>query len=49
MIIKTQVHFVYDVKHDLRLKSCLVAEGDLTAPPKDSVKCYSGIVTLRSL
>jgi hypothetical protein len=31
----------------LRLKSCLVAEGNLTAPPKDSV--YSGVVTLRSL
>ena len=44
---KIRVHFVYDVKHDLRLKSCLVAEGNLTAPPKDSV--YSGVVTLRSL
>jgi hypothetical protein len=28
------VHFVYDVKHDLRLKSCLVAVGNLTAPLK---------------
>ena len=44
---KIRVHFVYDVKHDLRLKSRLVAEGNLTAPPKDSV--YSGVVTLRSL
>ena len=35
------------MKHDLRLKSRLVAEGNLTAPPKDSV--YSGAVTLRSL
>ena len=41
---KIRVHFVYDVKHDLRLKSRLVAEGNLTAPPKDSV--YSGVVTL---
>jgi hypothetical protein len=44
---KVRVHFVYDVKHDLRLKSRLVAEGNLTAPPKDSV--CSGVVTLRSL
>jgi hypothetical protein len=44
---KIRVHFVYDVKHDLRLKSRLVAEGNLTTPPKDSV--YSGVVTLRSL
>jgi hypothetical protein len=35
------------VKHDLHLKSHLVAEGNLTAPPKDSV--YSGVVTIRSL
>jgi hypothetical protein len=42
-----RVHFVYDVKHDLRLKSRLVAEGNITAPTKDSV--YSGVVTLRSL
>jgi hypothetical protein len=41
---KIRVHFVYDVKHDLRLKSRLVAEGNITAPPKDSV--YSGVVTL---
>jgi hypothetical protein len=44
---KIRVHFVNDVKHDLRLKSRLVAEGNLTAPLKDSV--YSGVVTLRSL
>ena len=44
---KIRVHFVFDVKHDLRLKSRLVAEGNLTTPPKDSV--YSGVVTLRSL
>jgi hypothetical protein len=35
------------VKHDLRLKSRLVAERNLTAPPKDRV--YSGVVTLCSL
>ena len=34
---KIRVHFVYDVKHDLHLKSRLVAEGNLTAPPTDSV------------
>jgi hypothetical protein len=45
---KIRVHFVYDVEHDLRLKSRLVAEGNLTAPPKDSV--CSGVVTaLRTL
>ena len=44
---KIQVHFVFDVKHDLRCKSRLVAGGHMTDPPKDSV--YSGVVTLRSL
>jgi hypothetical protein len=44
---KMRAHFVCDVKHDLRLKSRLVAEGNLTAPSKDSV--CSGVVTLRSL
>jgi hypothetical protein len=44
---KTRVHFVCDVKHNPRLKSRLVAEGNVTAPPKDSV--CSGVVTLRSL
>ena len=42
-----RVHFVFDVKHDLRRKSRLVAGGHMTAPPKDSV--YSSVVTLRSL
>ncbi len=42
-----RVHFVFDVKHDLRRKSRLVAGRHMTAPPKDSV--YSGVVTLRSL
>jgi hypothetical protein len=41
------VHFVFDVKHDLRRKSRLVAGGHMTAPPKDSV--YSGVITLRLL
>ncbi len=44
---RIRVHFVFDVKHDLRCKSRLVAGGHMTAPPKDSV--YSGVVTLRSL
>jgi hypothetical protein len=44
---RIRVHFVFDVKHDLRRKSRLVAGGHMTAPPKDSV--YSGVVTLRSL
>jgi hypothetical protein len=40
-------HFVYDVKHDLRRKARLVAGGNMTAPPRDSV--YSGVVSLRSI
>ena len=44
---RIRVHFVFDVKHDLRCKSRLVAGGHMTDPPKDSV--YSGVVTLRSL
>jgi hypothetical protein len=44
---KIRVHFVCDVRHDLRLKSRLLAEGNHAAPPKDSV--CSGVVTLRSL
>ena len=44
---RIRVHFVFDVKHDLRRKARLVAGGHMTAPPKDSV--YSGVVTLRSL
>ena len=38
---------VYDVKHDGRHKSCLVAGGHLTDTPIESV--YSGVVSLRSL
>jgi hypothetical protein len=42
-----RVPFVFDVKDDLRRKSCLVAGGHMTATPKDSG--YSGVVTLRLL
>ena len=41
------VRFVFDVKQDLRRKARLVARGDKTAPPADSV--YSGVASLRSL
>jgi hypothetical protein len=44
---RIRVHFVFDVKHDLRRKSRLVAGGHMTSPPNDSI--YSGVVTLRSL
>jgi hypothetical protein len=37
-------HFVYDVKHDGRHKSRMVAGGHRTETPVDSV--YSGVVTL---
>ena len=39
-----KVHFVYDVKHDGRHKSHLVAGGHLTDIPLESV--YSGAVSL---
>ena len=29
---KIRVHFVYDIKHDLRYKARLVADGHLTNP-----------------
>ena len=29
---KIRVHFVYDIKHDLSYKACLVADGHLTNP-----------------
>ena len=44
---KIRVHFVYAVKHDLRHKARLVAGGNMTEPPRDSV--YSGVVSLRSM
>ena len=44
---KIRVHFVFDIKHDGRHKSRLVAGGHLTDIPVESV--YSGVVSLRSL
>ena len=44
---KIRVHMVYDVKHDLRRKARLVADGNLTQVPVDSV--YSSVVSLRGL
>jgi hypothetical protein len=41
------VRMVFDVKQDLTRKARLVARGDKTAPPSDSV--YSGVASLRSL
>ena len=41
------VRMVYDVKQDLRRKCRLVARGDKTTPPVESV--YSGVASLRSL
>jgi hypothetical protein len=38
---------VYDVKHDGRHKSCLVAGGHLTDPNTESV--YSGVVSLHGI
>ena len=40
---KIKVHMVYDVKHDGRHKSRLVAGGHLTDTPIESV--YSGVVS----
>jgi hypothetical protein len=40
-------HMIYDVKHDGRLKSQLVAGGHLTDPNTESV--YSGVVLLRDI
>jgi len=44
---KICVHLVFDVKHDGRHKSRLVADGHLTEIPLDSV--YSGVVSLRGI
>ena len=44
---KIKVHFVYDVKHDGRLKARLVAGGHLTDVPIDSI--YSGVVSLKGI
>ena len=42
-----RTHMVYDVKHDGRYKARLVADGNMTKIPLESV--YSGVVTLRSI
>ena len=44
---RIRCHFVFDVKHDGRHKSRLVAGGHSTDVPLESV--YSGVVSLRSL
>lgn len=44
---RINVHLVFDVKESLKRKARMVAAGNLTDPPKDSV--YSGVVSLRSL
>ena len=41
------VRMVFDVKQSLKRKARLVARGDQTAPPPESV--YSGVASLRSL
>jgi hypothetical protein len=41
------VHFVFEVKHDLCHKACLVAGGHLTDPNTDGT--YSGVVNLRTM
>jgi len=41
---KIRVHLVFDVKHDSRHKSRLVADGHLTEVPLDSI--YSGVISL---
>ena len=41
---KIRVHLVFDVKHDGRHKGRLVADGNLTDLPVDSI--YSGVVSL---
>ena len=43
---KICVHFVYDIKHDLRYKARLVADGHLTNPGSD--QSYSGVVSLKT-
>ena len=44
---KIRYHIVYAVKHDLRRKARLVADGNLTETPLTSV--YSSVVSLRGL
>ena len=42
---KIRMHFVFDIKHDGRHRARLVADGNLTEVPLESV--YSGVVSLR--
>ena len=44
---KIPLKWVYDVKQSLKRKARLVARGDKTTPPPESV--YSGVATLRSI
>ena len=44
---KTRAHFVFDVKHDGRNKSRLVADVHLTDAPLSNV--YPGVVSLRGI
>jgi hypothetical protein len=44
---KIKVHTIFDVKHDGRHKARMVANGNLTDTPLESV--YSGVVALRGL
>jgi len=44
---KIHVHHVFDVKHDGRHKSQLVADGHLTEVPLDSI--YSGVISLQGI
>jgi hypothetical protein len=44
---KIKVHTIFDVKHDGRHKTRVVANGNLTDTPLESV--YSGVVSLRGL
>ena len=43
---KINVHFVFDVKHDLRYHAHLVAGGHMTDP---SDSAYSGVIQLRTM
>ena len=46
-VSKNRVHFVFDVKHYLKFKARLVADGHLTKEPNETV--YSEVVSLRNL
>ena len=41
------VRIVFDMKQTLKRKARLVARGDKTSPPKDTI--YSGVASMRSL